>query len=90
MVGNERDNGVDQKATHDRVLADDRQGLLGQTFNVQRGMAFAIRSSRAGSASFLNEVRRAVWSVNPDLPIADVRTVQEIYDGRWRARRSPW
>jgi len=44
------------------------------------GQAFAIRTSRTGSVSFLNEVRRAVWSVNPDLPIADVRTVQEIYD----------
>jgi ABC-type antimicrobial peptide transport system permease subunit len=28
----------------------------------------------------LNEARRAVWSVNPDLPIANVRTVQEVYD----------
>src|SRR5262249_9634828 len=28
----------------------------------------------------LNEVRQAVWSVNKDLPIADVKTVQEIYE----------
>ena len=32
-------------------------------------------------------MRQAVWSVNPDLPIADVRTVREIYD-RSMARTS--
>ena len=52
----------------------------GQPLVAQRGQALAIRSTRTGSASLLNEVRRAVWSVNPDLPIAGVRTMQEVYD----------
>jgi ABC-type antimicrobial peptide transport system permease subunit len=52
----------------------------GEPIAVRRSQAFAIRSSRSGSASLLNEVRRAVWSVNPNLPLADVRTVREIYD----------
>jgi ABC-type antimicrobial peptide transport system permease subunit len=43
-------------------------------------MAIIIRSERTGSAGFLKEVQRGVWSVNPDLPIAQVRTVREIYD----------
>jgi len=75
---------------YDGVLAHDDQGILGQPLMAQRSQAFAIRSSRTGSAGFLNEVRRAVWSVNPDLPIAGVRTVQEIYDRSLAARRSPW
>jgi predicted permease len=80
VVGDERDDGVDQKANTIVYWPMLIKDYWGQPLMAQRGQAFAIRSSRTGSASFLNEVRRAVWSVNPDLPIADVRTVQEIYD----------
>ena len=80
VVGNERDDGVDQKANTMVYWPMLIKDYWGQPLMAQRGQAFAIRSSRAGSTSFLNEVRRAVWSVNPDLPIANVRTVQEIYD----------
>lgn len=46
-----------------------------------RAVTFIIRSDRAGTESFLNEIRQAVWSVNSNLPVASVRTMQEIYDG---------
>ena len=49
-------------------------------FRVERTLAFVVRSNRAGSGGFTKEIQRAVWSVNPDLPLADVRTVREIYD----------
>ena len=45
-----------------------------------RTATFAIRSERAGTESFLNEVRAAVWSVNSELPLASVQTMQEVYD----------
>jgi ABC-type antimicrobial peptide transport system permease subunit len=45
-----------------------------------RTVTFAIRSGRAGTQSFLNEVRQAVWSVNSSLPVASLRTMQEVYD----------
>ena len=45
-----------------------------------RTTTFAVRSDRAGTESFLNEVRAAVWSVNGQLPLASVRTMQEVYD----------
>ena len=45
-----------------------------------RTMTFAIRSERAGTEGFLNEVRAAVRSVNAELPLASVRTMQEVYD----------
>ncbi|HKV63946.1 MAG TPA: ABC transporter permease [Candidatus Acidoferrum sp.] len=45
-----------------------------------RTVTFVIRSDRAGSETFLNEVRQAVWSVNSNLPLASVRTMQEVYD----------
>jgi ABC-type antimicrobial peptide transport system permease subunit len=47
---------------------------------VTRAVTFAIRSERAGTEEFLNEVRQAVWSVNASLPLASVRTMREIYD----------
>jgi predicted permease len=45
-----------------------------------RTATFVIRSERAGTESLLGEVRAAVWSVNPDLPLASVRTMQDVYD----------
>jgi ABC-type lipoprotein release transport system permease subunit len=52
----------------------------GDAVSVQRYSSFAIRSSRAGSEGFLKAVREAVWSVDPSLPVADVRTLQYYYD----------
>ncbi len=48
--------------------------------NVTRAATFVIRSGRAGTEGFLNQVRQAVWSVNASLPLASVRTMREIYD----------
>jgi putative ABC transport system permease protein len=87
VVGNERDDGVNQKATTIVYWPMMVRDFWGQPLVAQRGQAIAIRSGRTGSAGLLNEVRQAVWSVNPDLPIANVRTVKEIYD-RSMARTS--
>lgn len=54
---------------------------------VVRTVTFVVRSQRVGTESFLNEVRAAVWSVNRSLPLASVRTVQEVY-GKSLARTS--
>jgi predicted permease len=51
----------------------------GQQDFVRRGVTFVLRSSRAGSAAFMSEVRRGVWSVNSDLPLADPTTLGELY-----------
>lgn len=47
---------------------------------VMRTATFVIRTDRAGTESFLNEVHAAVWAVNSNLPLASVRTMQEVYD----------
>ncbi len=86
VVGNERDDGVDHKANTSVYWPMMLRNFWGQPLFAQRGQAFAIRSSRTGSAGFLNEVRQAVWSVNPNLPIANVRTVKEVYD--WSMART--
>jgi predicted permease len=48
--------------------------------NAVRTATFAMRTSRAGTQGFLEQVRQAVWSVNASLPVASVRTMQEIYE----------
>jgi ABC-type antimicrobial peptide transport system permease subunit len=47
---------------------------------VQRGLSYGIRSGRTGSSGFVNELSHAVWSINPNLPLAGVRSLQEVYD----------
>jgi len=44
-----------------------------------RDVTFVLRSSRTGSESFLNEVRQSVWSLNPNLPLADVHSLDFFY-----------
>jgi putative ABC transport system permease protein len=46
---------------------------------VRRGVTLAIRSSRAGTEGFLREIAAAVHVVNPDLPLAKVRTLNDLY-----------
>ncbi len=48
--------------------------------SVRRSALFTLRTPRAGAQSLVNEVRDAVWSVNRNLPIAEVRTLGEIYE----------
>jgi predicted permease len=47
--------------------------------SAQRNVAFAIRTLRAGSENFMSEVRRAVWSVDPNLPLFEVHTLDYYY-----------
>jgi predicted permease len=47
---------------------------------VMSNVAVLIRTRRAGSEGLLSEVRQAVWSVNPDVPLARVQTMQKVYD----------
>ena len=42
-------------------------------------MTFAIRSERTGTEELIRQVGRAVWAVNPNLPLARVQTLGEIY-----------
>ena len=45
----------------------------------RRGAAFAIRSSRAGTEGFLKEITASIHAVNPNLPLARVQTLNDLY-----------
>lgn len=80
VVGDEREDGVQEKApavAYYPLLMNDFEG---KAVSVRRTVSYILRSKRAGSQSLLADVRQAVWSLNPSLPLANVRTLQEIYD----------
>jgi predicted permease len=79
VVQDVRENGVQEK-TPEIVYWSSLMGNSHETRYAWRTMTFAIRSERAGTQAFLNEVRQAVWSVNSNLPLASVQTMQEVYD----------
>ena len=78
VAGNERDDGVDKPAPAVVYWPLMVRNFWGAPVRIQRGVAFVIRSPRAGSSELLKQAQQAVWSVNPSLPVADVRTVQQI------------
>ncbi|HEX4808930.1 MAG TPA: ABC transporter permease [Bryobacteraceae bacterium] len=46
---------------------------------VRRGVTFAIRSSRAGTESLLKEITAKIHVVDSSLPLARVRTLNDLY-----------
>jgi predicted permease len=76
------ENGVHEKAPEIVYWPPLGAGLFGRGPgpSALREAIFVVRSDRAGTELFLDQVRQAVWSVNGSLPVASVRTMQEIYD----------
>ena len=87
VTGNERDDGVDHPAPAVVYWPIYRKDFWGESEAGERAVAFAVRSPRTGTPAFLNEVSQALWSVNPNMPIANPRAVSDIYS-RSMARTS--
>jgi predicted permease len=47
---------------------------------VARGATFALRTRRAGTQPLLAEIKQAIWSVDPQVPLDAGRTMQQAYD----------
>ncbi|HEX3472109.1 MAG TPA: ABC transporter permease [Silvibacterium sp.] len=73
------DDGVDQPAWGTVYWPVMQDNFEGEKEMLRRGIAFVIRSPRAGSRAFINEIQQRVWSVNPDVPLADMTTLGELY-----------
>ncbi|HEY6181197.1 MAG TPA: FtsX-like permease family protein, partial [Terriglobales bacterium] len=73
------DDGVDQKAPSSVYWPILAAHFTDTELDVRRHVTYSIRSRRAGSESFMSEVRRAVWSVDQSLPLADVHTLDYLY-----------
>ncbi len=79
VVADVRHDGADQKAPTAVYWPILMTNFWGNPTFVQRGVVFAVRTNRAGSESFLQQVRQAVWSIDSDLPIARERTMEQVY-----------
>jgi putative ABC transport system permease protein len=72
VVGDEHDDGLNQPPT-----AIAYWPMLNEVYRWRR-MVYAVRSMRVGTPGFLRELEQAVWAVDPNLPLADVLTLDEI------------
>ena len=81
VVQNIYDNGADQKPPAIVFWPAMLNNFYGESTYIQRRAVFAIRSTRTGSESFVKEIRQAIWSVNADLPLTGIRTMEEVYRG---------
>jgi len=80
VVQDVRENGIQAKTPEIVYWPSIGPNIFGPSpLEAMRTVTFVVRSDRAGTASFLNQVRQAVWSVNSNLPVASVRTMQEVY-----------
>jgi predicted permease len=79
VVQDMHDDGVGKAAPSSVYWPIMMDHFEGQKQTLRRNIAFVIRSPRAGSRSFMKEVQERAWSVNPDVPLADVSTLGQLY-----------
>lgn len=81
VVQNTRENGLDKETPAIVYWPPLMSYLFGKKeTDAVRTVTFAVRSGRAGNSSFVRELQQAVWSVDANLPVASVRTMQDVYD----------
>jgi putative ABC transport system permease protein len=82
VAENVYDDGVDRPAPATVYF---RAGVVaagpGGAAGIRRDVALAVRSNRAGTESFLRELTATIHAVNPSLPLAKVRTLNDLYRG---------
>jgi predicted permease len=79
VVGNVHDQGMDKPARTNVYWPALQANFWGHSLRAQRNVTFVIRSSLAGSESLLKQARQAVWSVDGNLPLASVYTLNHLY-----------
>jgi predicted permease len=79
VAGDTHDDGVNQPAPTSVYWPIMMDRFEGQKEMLHRGIALAIRSPRAGSEAFMTEIQQAVWSLDPELPLANVHTLAYYY-----------
>jgi ABC-type antimicrobial peptide transport system permease subunit len=55
------------------------EGWFGDQTFAMPAINYVVRSERAGTASLVREIQQAVWSVDSNLPVFLIRTVQDLY-----------
>lgn len=79
VVGNVHDRGMDKPEPSAVYWPLIQNRFEGEQEFLRRNVAFVIRSDRAGSATLVKEIQRAVWSIDSEMPLANPTTVGELY-----------
>jgi len=80
VVNDEREEGVNRPAPEMAYWPIIMDNFEGNKVSLRRSLDYVIRSKRAGSQGLMQAVQEAVWSVNANLPLANVTTLQAIYE----------
>ncbi|HEY2233314.1 MAG TPA: FtsX-like permease family protein, partial [Candidatus Angelobacter sp.] len=79
VVTNVYDDGVNKEPAKIAYWPLMMRNFEGDGVSARREVSFALRTSRAGTESLMKEVRQAVWSVDPNLPLYGVHTMEYYY-----------
>jgi predicted permease len=79
VVGDVFDDGVSEQAVPIVYWPMIMNAFEGSSVQVRRTATFVLRTPRAGSDALTKDMRQAVWSVNPNLPLYSIRTLDSLY-----------
>jgi predicted permease len=79
VVGDVRDDGMDRPSRTDVYWPTLLANFGGRPLRASRYVSFVVRSPLAGTEGLLNRIRQAVWSVDANLPLASVYTLNDFY-----------
>jgi predicted permease len=80
VVADDYTDGVDKKAPTIVYWPLLQKNFEGDPVEVQRSFSFVLRSPRAGTVSLRDELRRAIWSINSEIPLANMDTLETLYE----------
>ncbi|HKV29152.1 MAG TPA: ABC transporter permease, partial [Candidatus Acidoferrales bacterium] len=80
VAGNVHYNGMTENAPSSVYFPIMAAKMESDPLHVERSPAFTVRASRAGSEGLVTEIRNAVWSVNRNIPLARITTVEDLYN----------
>jgi predicted permease len=82
VVADVRELGIDQPPPPEvywpQVTLAFWEGTTEEDVQTWRTMGYAIRSDRIGTPDLLEEVRHAIWSVNPNLPLIGAHALPDL------------
>jgi len=81
VVGNVHDNGLEKPARTAVYWPTLLAKFNSRPLRAYRFVTFVVRSPLAGSENLISQIRQAVWSVDANLPIAGVYTMNHFYTG---------
>jgi len=80
VVGDVRDRGLNQPVTATVYYPIFGERVYNNRVYVWRSVTYAIRSTRTETPAFIDEIRQAVWAVDRNLPLVNLRTMADVLE----------